>query len=205
MVVAVPSVQASELLEPVSSRLSEWANAASMFPIWTVLVSFRDPLDVDFDAAFVQHALLAWAGRDGSKPGRDPKRNAWVLQAQRHWSERHIDAVADTVEEALIAALSEALNAPLPPYTYRTTHRWMYAQTTDWSSSGYLLSPRDGVGVCGDWCIGSRLESAIRSGRALAKRLLAEVGRAPHPVPFPEPARPEGSLLLGTGMLAPPR
>ena len=37
---------------------------------------------------------------------------------------------------------------------------------------GCLYEPGAGVGVCGDWLHGDRLEGAFLSGRALAARIL---------------------------------
>jgi hypothetical protein len=35
-----------------------------------------------------------------------------------------------------------------------------------------LFDPASGLGVCGDWCLGGKVEAAFLSGRALARQIL---------------------------------
>ena len=72
----------------------------------------------------------------------------------------------------LAAALSEALDAPLPAPRLLEAHRWRYALAAVPLAGGCLFDPAARVGACGDWCNGPRVESAWLSGVALAGRLL---------------------------------
>ena len=48
------------------------------------------------------------------------------------------------------------------------THRWAYAQTLRPLGKSHLWDARTGIGVCGDWCIGHRVEDGFVSGLELA-------------------------------------
>ena len=47
-------------------------------------------------------------------------------------------------------------------------HRWRYAQTTKPLGQSHLWDEATGLGACGDWCLGHRLEDAFISGLELA-------------------------------------
>ena len=53
--------------------------------------------------------------------------------------------------------------------------RWRYAITDSALAGGCAWDAGDGVGLCGDWVNGGRVEGAWLSGHALAQRVLASV------------------------------
>jgi predicted NAD/FAD-dependent oxidoreductase len=52
-------------------------------------------------------------------------------------------------------------------------HRWRYAKVEQAAGTPFGRDARLGVGVCGDWRLGPRAESAWRSGYELAGAMLA--------------------------------
>jgi predicted NAD/FAD-dependent oxidoreductase len=50
-------------------------------------------------------------------------------------------------------------------------HRWLYAQTDQALGVSHLLDRNTGLGLCGDWCLGNRVEAAFVSGLELALAL----------------------------------
>ena len=51
-------------------------------------------------------------------------------------------------------------------------HRWRYAQTVNPLGQPYAWDPKARVGVCGDWCIGHRVEDGFVSGLEMALALV---------------------------------
>jgi predicted NAD/FAD-dependent oxidoreductase len=47
-------------------------------------------------------------------------------------------------------------------------HRWRYAKTLQALGATHMLSKNQGIGLCGDWCLGHRVEDAFISGLELA-------------------------------------
>ena len=47
-------------------------------------------------------------------------------------------------------------------------HRWLYAKTEQPLGTSHLWNSKLGIGVCGDWCLGHRVENAFVSGLELA-------------------------------------
>ena len=179
LVLAVPAAQAAPLLgaHPFAARAGEVRVQASL----TAMLAFAAPVPLPFDAASAPgDVALGWMARESSKPGRPDVRTsgfaAWTLQASPAYSAARIeldkDAIADDLH-ARFAELAEGLGVSLPEALIRMGHTWRYAQTTHALGAPCLFDPTSGLGVCGDWCLGDRLEHAFRSGRALAGRILA--------------------------------
>jgi predicted NAD/FAD-dependent oxidoreductase len=168
-VVAVPPPQAAELLTaapPLRSR----AQAVRMLPTWAALLGFPTPLGLPFDGAFVHGSALSWAAHNGSKPGRE-EGECWVLHASHRWSHEHLEEPPGRVAEALFDALRGASGQDLPRPVFQTAHRWRWAAPEIPFPDRCFLDEERGLGVCGDWCGGPRVEGAFLSGRALARRM----------------------------------
>ncbi|MFP5402647.1 MAG: NAD(P)/FAD-dependent oxidoreductase [Gammaproteobacteria bacterium] len=162
------------LLQPVAPGLAAIAGAARMQGCWALMARFDAPLALDFDAAFVNDGPLRWIARDTSKPGRAGM-ETWTLHASAEWSEAHIEDTPERVASALIAAF-RALGGEVP--VVWSAHRWRYAITESAVAEGYVWRAEDGIGLCGDWLHGGRVEGAWLSGRALAHCVLAETALA---------------------------
>ncbi|MFO7904750.1 MAG: hypothetical protein R6U98_18945, partial [Pirellulaceae bacterium] len=52
------------------------------------------------------------------------------------------------------------------------THRWRYAWPPDPLEDRCLFDSSSGLGACGDWCSGPRVEGAFLSGTAAARHVL---------------------------------
>ena len=120
---------------------------------------------------------VGWAARNNAKPGRTGP-ESWVVQATPAWSSRHIDADADAVTAELLAALSTVLGVALPAPIGLAGHRWRFARSAP-DGPGVILDPDRGLGLCGDWLIGPRVESGWLSGARLAERIGAEQALTP--------------------------
>jgi predicted NAD/FAD-dependent oxidoreductase len=174
VVVAVPSVQAAALVEPVAPALARRAERAEMQPCWTVMVAFRAPVGAGFAGLRMQdEGPLGWAGCDSSKPGRDADgHERWVLQASPTWSRDHLEQSPEWVAHELLAALSALTGKVLPPLIGAEAHRWRYALASDPVGERCLFDAAERVGVCGDWLIGARIEAAYLSGVAAGEAML---------------------------------
>jgi renalase len=51
---------------------------------------------------------------------------------------------------------------------FAQVHRWRWAKTTKALGRSHLWDAKLGVGACGDWCLGHRVEDAFVSGLELA-------------------------------------
>ena len=68
--------------------------------------------------------------------------------------------------------LGEVLGQALPKPAWERTHFWHYARVSTALDEPFLWDSMRGIGVCGDGCVGGRVEAAWRSGSALADAVL---------------------------------
>ncbi|MEM1418860.1 MAG: FAD-dependent oxidoreductase, partial [Myxococcota bacterium] len=177
VVLAVPAAQAAPLLgdHPFAARAAEVRVDASL----TAMVAYPAALGLPFDAARDAAGGLAWMARETSKPGRpglgDGGLEAWTLQAGPALSAAELELDKAAIAERLHGLFAErvaTLGLSVPEPALAMGHRWRFAQTRAPLGEACLWDGAEGLGVCGDWCLGDRLEHAFRSGRAMAGRLL---------------------------------
>jgi predicted NAD/FAD-dependent oxidoreductase len=170
VLLGVPAAQAEPLLRPVQVSLADVAAGHRLLPSWTVMARFDARPDLPFEAAFVNEGPLRWVARNSSKPGRTG-RECWVLQASAVWSAAHLEEVPETAGRMLVAAF-RALGGPEPAAV--SVHRWRYADCEP-ATTGSVWQPESGLGLCGDWLLGGRVEGAWTCGRELGGKVLADL------------------------------
>jgi renalase len=175
IIMALPAPQARELLQnsKQATALQNELAKVQIAPCWTLMLAFPQAMQPNlstlgpqWNAARSTHHRIAWLARESSKPGRGSVER-WTVQASATWSQEHLQDDAPRVEAKLIKAFSEVTGIRAEPAQV-DSHRWLYAQTTQPLGKSHLWDAKSGIGACGDWCIGHRLEDAFVSGLELA-------------------------------------
>jgi predicted NAD/FAD-dependent oxidoreductase len=176
-IVALPAEQAAAFLGAHDLVMASLAMAVRSQPCWTMLAAFDGPLPISSDV-IRQSGVLAWAARNGSKPGRAPG-EAWVVQAEGTWSIARLEQAAEDIAQTMLKALTaRAADGPLPALRYLSAHRWRYAMVRS-AEHGSLWNKTLRLGACGDWLLGPRVELAWRSGRQLAQTIAGDLVTIP--------------------------
>jgi renalase len=170
VILAIPAEQATLFLSLHDFAMARIALMARSQPCWTSMFAFRRPLD-HMQSVIRDSGSISWAARNSSKPGRLGT-EAWVVQASASWSIGRLEDSQDEVSAMLFAALSDAMDSKIPAPVAAVSHRWRYALCAG-TGDGELWNPDIGLGVCGDWLLGPRVECAWLSGRKLAERCIA--------------------------------
>ncbi|MEP3226360.1 MAG: FAD-dependent oxidoreductase [Parasphingorhabdus sp.] len=169
VILAIPAEQTADLLSPVDTGFAAVAQESQSDPCWTVMLSFSEKLPTDQNI-LRNIGAIGWAARNSDKPGRTGLEN-WVVQASPAWSRDHLEETQEWILPTLIEALSQALGLNLPEPLHATAHRWRYARS-DSADRTALFNRENGLGVCGDWLLGPRVENAWLSGTALSQHIL---------------------------------
>jgi hypothetical protein len=173
VVAAVPAPQAVPLLAGAPT-LAARAAEARLEPCWAVMASFEAPVPLPLDGVFIHGSALSWASREGSKPGR-PAGERWVLHGTPEFTRAHLEETPEAVAPRLIEAFAQATGLKPQPRE-AVAHRWRYALPSPPLEENALFDASVGLGACGDWCGGPRVEGAFLSGVALARQLAAWAG-----------------------------
>ncbi len=176
LVLALPASQSAELARSCSSVFSDTATFAQT-PCWAVMLGLRGAPDFGADVFEDRASELAWAAREGSKPGRArfAGEDAWMLHASTLWSKAHLEDSPEAVCEAMVAAFAERHGAHAVAVAYAKAHRWRFARSPSCEPKLHVLVDRaNDLVVCGDWLASARVESALESGRKAAEHLLGD-------------------------------
>ncbi|UCU97497.1 NAD(P)/FAD-dependent oxidoreductase [Acidovorax radicis] len=175
VLLAQPSVPAQALLasSSVDTVLTEAMSQVSIAPCWTLMLAYPQAvrpglttLGPQWNAARSTHHRISWLARESSKPGRTVIER-WTVQASPAWSAEHLEDDDARVQAKLIKAFAEITGIRAEP-AHADTRRWRYAKTTHPLGRSHLWDATTGLGACGDWCLGHRLEDAFLSGLELA-------------------------------------
>ena len=178
IILAIPSLQANQLLMQTNLH-NEWIHAIDQVvvaPCWTLMIAFPNAdaaLGPKWNASHSEHKRVSWVARESSKPGRTTIER-WTVQANAAWSEKHLEDDPQRVTEKLIKAFAQITGIHAQP-PHAEVHRWRYAITqrplVQSSGKPFLWDAKQGIGICGDWCVGHRVEDAFVSGLQLAQEL----------------------------------
>ena len=172
LILAIPQPQALRLLEPWP-LLAAQLLSASMRPNWAGLFAFEAPLPAPADFLAFEEGPIRHLVRNSAKPGREGPLDCWVVQASDGWSSEHLEWEKPEAAAALLAALFDALGVPPREAVYAAGHRWRFGFTDSPLGEACLQDPGSRLAVCGDWCLGPKVEDARDSGEAAAQALLA--------------------------------
>lgn len=169
IVIAVPPEQAVPLMTLHDFSMARGLIGVQSQPCWTAMVAFSMPVPI-MPAYMRNIGPIAWAARNNSKPAR-PETECWVLQAAADWSISNLEIDKQSAASRLLAALCEHLGIDLPDTLFLKAHRWRFSQAAG-ERSQVAWNEDLCLGVCGDWCLASRIEGAWQSGRDLADRMI---------------------------------
>lgn len=178
VLLAIPHPQAQELLAttPKGAPLAKKLNKVTVAPCWTMMLAYPQAvqpglttLGPHWNAARSTHHRIAWLARESSKPGRG-KVERWTVQASAAWSQEHLHDSPERVQAKMMKAFSEISGIYAEPALVQM-HRWLYAKTETPLGDAYLWDAKARIGLCGDWCIGHRVEDAFVSGLEMALKV----------------------------------
>jgi renalase len=175
VLLALPSALAAGLLgqSGLVQSLVRQIETVDVAPCWSLMLAYPQAvqptlahLGPQWNAALSTHHRIAWLARESSKPGRGAVER-WTVQASAVWSQEHLLDDATRVEAKLLKAFGEVTGIHAEP-SYTQVHRWRWAKTEAPLGRSHLWDGQDAIGVCGDWCLGHRVEDAFVSGLELA-------------------------------------
>lgn len=169
VVSSAPSHQAANLIPKDFKDYAHIANT-KMDGNYTLMLGLKSPWEHGWQAAKVKNSSIGWIALNSHKPSRETEPSL-VVQSTNTWAEDMIEDV-DGAKEAMIESL-HGLIEKLPDYEVLGFHRWRYASVPENEGVSYLMDENLKLGVCGDWLIKGRVETAYLSGLKLSLRLEA--------------------------------
>lgn len=173
IILAVPAPQARALLPADNVELLSQCDSVTLAPSWHAHYRLEAPLDVPWDALFLEDDTLYWASRQESKPGRECASTLRLI-ATPEWSQQHLELAPEDVAHRLKTAFTEMNITPSPVFKTAGAHRWRFAQATHpLPQTSSLWNTQYTLALCGDWCAGNNVEAAWLAGQRCAHELNA--------------------------------
>ena len=178
VLLAMPAPLARALLGPTgcADLHCQALDEIDIAPCWTLHLTFAhaqqpglSTLGPQWNAARSTHHRVAWLARESSKPGRAATER-WTVQASPAWSHEHRHDGAARIQGKLHKAFAEITGIHAAP-SHASSRLWPHAQTASTLGHAFLWNEETGLGVCGDWCLGARVEDAFVSGLELALKV----------------------------------
>lgn len=170
VLLALPHAQAAPLLRDAGhAAFAALLDGVAVAPCWTLMAAFATPVPGPDAGRPAGGGPLAWIARENGRPGQareGPDR--WVAHATPAWSRAWTGEDPEAAAAALLAAFAGAAGGAVPLPVHRDARRWRYALTEVPLGRAALWDGAARLGVCGDWCLGGRVEAAWDSGAALA-------------------------------------
>ncbi|MDH4442100.1 MAG: NAD(P)-binding protein [Rhizobium sp.] len=161
-----PAPQTARLMPPTFSGHDALAHTR-MSGCFTLMIGLDDKPDLGFDAARIEDETLSFVAVDTTKPGRAGK-PALVVHSRNDWAEVNLETDRADVTERMLAALAKCTGRDFREAPWIDLHRWRFANVEQTAGERFLFDPETGLGACGDWCIGNRVEAAFESASSLA-------------------------------------
>lgn len=173
LVCAIPAPQAAPLLTPHGPLFAALADVG-FAPCWALMAAWNQPVGEGPDRLAPENdPAIAWIARDSSKPGRAFATTTLVAHAGAQWTRARLEETPDAVIPHLLGHLARLTGINAAPF-HVSAHRWRFAFVDRPLGESFLFDPSRGIGACGDWCLGARVETAFESGGALG-RAVADV------------------------------
>ncbi len=175
VLLATPAPPARELLSASeqTGALTQALAAVEMAPCWSLMLAFAQAsqpglytLGPQWNAARSTHHRIAWLARESSKPQRGGIER-WTVQASNAWSQEHAGDDAPRAAAKLQKAFAEVTGIRATP-SHAQARLWPHARTVQALGQPFVWDAALGLGLCGDWCLGERVEDAFVSGLELA-------------------------------------
>lgn len=167
VIVTAPAPQAMALT-PFSPRLQTSLASIRMAPCWALMLALKTSPEIGQDVLRQPSPEIAWLARNSGKPGRSFADETWVAHADPTWSQHNLELEKDAVLLHLVTAALACLGSKASEVMYTDVHRWRFAKVEHASGEPFLRDETGTVIVCGDGCLGPRVESAYLSGFAAA-------------------------------------
>ena len=176
IVTTAPAPQAHKLLASHSALLAEKLLQMTYAPCWAVLAYWKQH-QAGLDAWEYLHSEspLGWVGRSSAKPGRHgaglPAGDSWVVHGSATWSQGHLESSPEEVVALLLEQALPLISPDLTPPDFAVAHRWRYSLVTRALDLPFVTDKKASLSICGDGCLGGRVESAYLSGFACGRDL----------------------------------
>jgi hypothetical protein len=145
----------------------------TMEPNITTMVAFKNQKNIPVSSIKFNDEVLTWAANENSKKRFKSSNSLWTLQSSVKWAKKSINFYKKNknVENMLISKFLNFTGFKKNKIIFKKTHGWKYSYNFHGSPYKCYWNKKLRIGVCADWLIGPKVESAWLSANNLAKKI----------------------------------
>jgi len=165
IVSAIPPEQADELIFD-NVKFKHDLPQYQMSACFSLMLGFKTPKDLPFEAALVNNQDISWISVNSSKPDR-PKGYSILVHSTNQWADSNIESDIEWVRSHMIKQLEHVTQVKMTDHDYINIHRWKYANIGQQDGPKFLEDKKNSIAAIGDWLIKGKVESAFTSAISL--------------------------------------
>ena len=144
-----------------------------MQPNITVMLALKNQKTLPISSIKFNDDILAWAANENSKKRFKSSLSLWTLQSTVKWAKKTINNYKKNrkVENAMISKFLSSTGFKKNTIIFKKTHGWKYSYNYQQTLMKSYWDKNKRIGVCADWFIGPKVESAWLSANDLAKKI----------------------------------
>ena len=144
-----------------------------MEPNITTMIAFKNQKEIPISSIKFNDEVLSWAANENSKKRFKSSNSLWTLQSSIKWAKKTINIYKKNkkVENILISKFLNFTGYKKNKIIFKRTHGWKYSYNFHGSPYKSYWNKKLRIGVCADWLIGPKVESAWLSACDLAKKI----------------------------------
>lgn len=169
VIITAPPIQTLDLLQH-HTPLTESIESLKMYPCYSLMIVPETKPHLTFDGIEFNHPILGWFAFNDSKPLRGDK-GGMIIQSNFSWAQDNLDLEKDLIINILKDSIRDILSIDLSHNLYESLHLWRYAIPSQTNDRGYYLDKENNIGICGDWCLKGKVQSAFLSAYYLAESI----------------------------------
>ena len=172
LILTIPFPQAKKLISKfVKTNL--FNNKVVMNSSLTVLL-MTNKTGNKASSFFTNDKVLGWVSNENSKKRFNCNRDLWVLQSTFEYGKKHTDNYKNKKKiytNILINKFKKLTNIKIKKIYFSHIHGWKYSSNSKPLSLQSYWDKKIGLGICGDWFGGPRLENGWLSANNLYKEI----------------------------------
>ena len=139
----------------------------------TVMITIKKTNE-NISSYFFNDKILGWAAKENSKNRFKSNQDFWTLQSTYEWANKKINKNRENIEsnsKILIDQFFKLTGVKKTKILFSLNHGWKFSSNSTALNVKSYWNSSLGLGVCGDWFVGPRLESGWISANDLHKKI----------------------------------
>ena len=145
-----------------------------MIPNITLMLKQNSKKKVPISSIKLNNRIIAWIANENSKKRFFNKKNYWTIQTSESYSYKIINLYKRKKKfysNQIVKEISKILNLSSKSFEVYRIHGWKYSFNKISSGMDCYWNKKLGLGLCGDWFIGPKAESAWLSAYSLYNKI----------------------------------